>query len=71
MTLTQLIDRQRQQLQAEAFARLEHERHQQAEALANAYAQIEAQRKAQQDMLVFGAVLLVVGLIVIAGHSGG
>lgn len=69
VTLTQLIDRQRQQLQAEAFARLEQERRQQAEALAKAYAQIEAQRKAQQDMLVFGAVLLVVGLIVIAGQS--
>ncbi|HEX6394679.1 MAG TPA: TIR domain-containing protein [Acidimicrobiales bacterium] len=71
VALIRLIDKQREQLQAEDIARLERERQQQAEALAKAYAQMEAQqRKTQQDMLVAGAVLLVIGLIIIAGQSG-
>ena len=62
--LTQLIERQRQQLEAEALDRLRQQweaqerlRHQLAEA---------RQRSQQQDLVVAGAVLIVVGLIIIS-----
>jgi len=62
--LTQLIERQRQQLEAEALDRLR----QQWEAQERLRGQLAEgrQRSQQQDLVVAGAVLIVVGLIIIS-----
>lgn len=65
--LTQLIERQRQQLEAEALDRLR----QQREAQERLRRQLNEarQRSQQQDLIVAGAVLVLVGIIVM-GQNG-
>jgi hypothetical protein len=58
LALTRLIEHQRRQLEAEVAAEVQRKL-------------VEARRKSQQqDMIVAGAVLLVLGLIIISGQSG-
>ena len=62
--LTQLIDRQRQQVEAEALDRIRQQREAQ-ERLRHQLTEAR-QRSQQQDLMVAGAVLLVVGLIIMS-----
>lgn len=67
--LTQLIERQRQQMDAESQERLRQQMA--AETQERLQRQLaEMQRRGQQDLLVVGGVLLLVGLIIMSQSSG-
>lgn len=69
VALTQLIEQQRQQMIGEVQERLRQQMAAEAEARLRQQLD-EMQRRNQQDLLIVGGVLLVVGLIIMSQNAG-